>query len=187
VKALEAEQAVRYWLGNMVVGEGLCPFAAGPLARGQVRIAVCGASDADGIYRYALAELDHLLQADPVELETTLVAVPQGLEDFAGYLEMLAFLEDALQQLGLQGTVQIASFHPAYVFEGSAADDVSNYTNRSPCALFHLLREDSLSRALASFPDPDNIPRRNQQRMRELGLQRIRQLLGLSGAPSSRD
>ena len=176
MNATKTERAVRHWLASMVVGEGLCPFAAGPFARGQVRIAVCGESGKDAIYRCVLAELDHLLQADPVELETTLVAVPQGLEDFPTYLEMLAFLEDALQQLALEGTVQIASFHPEYVFEGSDTEDVSNYTNRSPCALFHLIREDSLSRALASFPDPHNIPVRNQQRMRELGLQRIRHL-----------
>jgi hypothetical protein len=187
MKVSQTEQAVRHWLATMVVGEGLCPFAAAPLARGQVRVAVCGESDTDAIYRYVLAELDRLLQADPVELETTLVAVPEGLEDFAVYLEMLAFLEDALQQLALEGTVQIASFHPEYVFEGVDAEDVGNYTNRSPCALFHLIREDSLSRALASYPDPQNIPRRNQQRMRELGLQRIRQLLGLSGGLASRD
>jgi len=181
----ETEQAVWHWLTSMVVGQGLCPFAAQPVAQGRVRVAVCADARADAIYRCVLTELDRLLQAEPEDLETTLVAVPSGLQDFCLYLDMLAQLEGALQALSLEGTVQIASFHPDYVFEGTTADDVANYTNRSPCALFHLIREDSLSRALENYPDPENIPQRNQQRMRELGILKIRQILGLSDGSSS--
>jgi len=173
----QVERAVLGWLEVFVVGEGLCPFAAGPLHQGLVRISVCPVSDPDGIYRHLLGELDRLLNTPAGKLETTLVAVPQGLAAFDDYLDMLAVFQDALVQLQLEGVFQVASFHPQYVFEGTSVDDLSNYTNRSPYPLFHLLREESLSAALQGYPEPENIPQRNQERMRELGRERILQLL----------
>ena len=170
-------QAVRGWLEVMVVGENLCPFAARPMNQGLVRLAECKADDADGIYRCVLAEIDRLLNAPAEQLETTVVIVAQGLEVFEDYLDMLAALQDALEQLHLDGVLQIASFHPDYVFEGTTDDDVTNYTNRSPYPLFHLIREESLTKALKHVPEPEKIPIRNQQRMRELGRSGIEQLL----------
>jgi len=174
---VQVEQEVRRWIEVFVVGEGLCPFAARPLQQGLVRISVCAAKDTDGIYRHLLCELDHLLNTPVGKLETTVVAVPQGLASFDDYLDMLAVLQDALAQLQLEGVFQLASFHPHYVFEGTNAGDLSNYTNRSPYPLFHLLREESLSDALEAYPEPEAIPQRNQERMRELGREGILRLL----------
>lgn len=173
----QVERQVLGWLEVLVVGEGLCPFAARPLGAGRVRISVCEANDVDGIYRHVLGELQRLLNTPAQELETTVVAVPEGLESFDEYLDMLAAVEDALVQLQLEGVFQVASFHPHYVFEGTSDDDVGNYTNRSPYPLFHLLREASLSAALEAFPEPEKIPERNQARMHELGREGIAQLL----------
>ncbi len=173
---VQVEQEVRRWIEVFVVGEGLCPFAARPLQQGLVRISVCAANDDDGIYRHVLGELDYLLNTPVGKLETTVVAVPQGLASFDDYLDMLAVLQDSLEHLGLEGVFQIASFHPRYVFEGTADDDLTNYTNRSPYPLFHLLREESLSAALQGYPEPEKIPQRNQSRMRELGLEGVMQI-----------
>lgn len=177
MKPEEVAQRVGDWLQVMVVGEGLCPFAAKPLRDGLVRIAVCEARDEDGIYAGVLQEVALLLETPDSELETTVVAVPQGLGSFDAYLDMLASLEDALEELGLQGMLQIASFHPDYRFAETYADDLANFTNRSPCPLFHLLREESLSKALQSYPNPERIPQRNEQHMRELGREGIERLL----------
>ena len=102
---VDAEKAVRHWLEVMVVGENLCPFAARPLRDGRVRIAVCPQSDDDAIYRFLLREVEHLFTCPPQQVETTLVAVTRGLEDFDHYLGMLAELEDALLELRLDGTL----------------------------------------------------------------------------------
>ncbi|BAN69974.1 DUF1415 domain-containing protein [endosymbiont of unidentified scaly snail isolate Monju] len=172
----DAEEQLRRWVERLVIGERLCPFASAPWATGRVRIAVCEAADDDGIYRAFLEEVERLLATDPAELETTLLAVPDALGDFADYLDMLAVLEQALAEAGLEGVLQIASFHPDYRFADEAADDHSHWTNRAPVPVFHLLREDSIGRAVASLEDPDAIPRRNRERMRELGIARLRAL-----------
>jgi hypothetical protein len=173
----QVQDEVLAWLQVMVVGEGLCPFAARPLRDGLVRISVCEAGDADAIYRHVLGEMQRLLETPADEIETTVVAVPAGLAAFDDYLDMLAALEDALAELNLEGVLQIASFHPDYVFAETGEDEVSNFTNRSPYPLFHLLREEALSQALENYPDAHKIPERNQARMRELGRAGIERLL----------
>jgi len=159
-----------------VIGLGLCPFARRPLRAGHVVFDVCETSDRDGIYRSVLQSLEVFLLADPDEQETALVIVPEGLGRFEAYLEMLELLDAALDDSGLRGQVQLASFHPDYRFEGVPADDPANYSNRSPLPMFHLIREDGLSDALAGYPDPQEIPRRNVALLRDLGLPRVRAL-----------
>jgi len=177
VNRAQVERQLLAWLKVMVVGEGLCPFAAQPLREDRVRIDVCASSAFDGIYRHLLGELERLLNTPPQQLETTLVAVPSGLEAFEDYLDMLDALQDALAGLQLEGELQLASFHPDYVFDGVADDDLGNYTNRSPVPLFHLLREASLSAALGHYANPEQIPERNQALMQELGREGIERLL----------
>jgi len=176
--------AVRRWVEQLVVGEGLCPFAARPMREGRVRFAVSDATDADGVFRDLLAEVEQLLGVPAEHVETTLLVVPLALGAFDEYLDLLAHAEDGLRELGLEDVLQIASFHPDYRFEGEAEDDPSHYTNRSPYPLFHLIRQESISQALANWPDPEEIPRRNQQRMRELGVEYLRRL---SAGSSGRD
>ncbi len=172
----DVEARLREWVERLVIGERLCPFASAPWATGRVRIAVCEAVDDEGIYRAFLEEVERLIDSDPAELETTLLAVPHALSDFDDYLSMLGVLEQALNEAGLEGVLQVASFHPEYRFADEAPDDPSHWTNRAPVPVFHLLREDSIGRAVATLDDPDAIPRRNRERMRELGVAWLRAL-----------
>lgn len=181
----EVERRLTHWLEVLVIGEGLCPFAAAPMRDGRVRIAVCTEVDWDGIYRFVLAEVEQLLDAELAQVETSLACVPRGLEAFEDYLEMLAHIEAAIREVGLEGILQVASFHPDYVFAAVEADDITHYTNRSPYPVFHLIREAQLARALAAYPNPEQIPVRNQQRMQELGVDGIARLL--SGELTGRD
>ncbi|RMG34520.1 MAG: DUF1415 domain-containing protein [Gammaproteobacteria bacterium] len=177
MNAADCEAQLRCWVEHLVVGEGLCPFAAAPLRAGRVRFAVCEATDDDAIFRAFLEEVQRLLESDERVLETTLLAVPRALARFDDYLDMLGHLEQALEELGLTSELQIASFHPHYRFAGEEEEDPSHYTNRSPCPVFHLLRQSSITQALGRWEDPEQIPERNRTRMRELGRAAVEALL----------
>jgi hypothetical protein len=170
-------EQVRAWLEELVIGLDLCPFAAAPVRGGRVRYTVCDASGADDIFQAFLAELDAFLQLPASEAETGLFILSRGLQSFDDYLDMLALLEQALADAGLEGIVQLASFHPDYVFAGSEADDPANYSNRAPYPIFHLIREQELEKVLANYPDPGAIPERNIARLRELGLAELQRRL----------
>ena len=174
----EAETRTRDWVEKVVVGLGLCPFAAGPLRGGRVRFAEITDGSRDAVYRACLGEMLALVEADPTEIETTLVVVSGALAAFDEYLEMLWTLEDAVADAGLEGVLQVASFHPDYCFDGADPDDPANYTNRSPYPMFHLIREAGLEVAVAAHPDPEGIPERNARLLREMGLAGIRRLAG---------
>lgn len=165
------EQAVsqtRAWLEGFVIGLELCPFAQAPFLAGQVSMPVCRGSEFEALYREILSLILEFVQAGPDERLTSLVLVPRGMDDFGDYLDLLAALDAALDESGLRGIVQIASFHPAYRFANAAEDDPANYTNRSPVPMFHLIREDHLAAALAAYPDPEGIPERNIRKLRSL-------------------
>ena len=155
-----AVSATKCWVEQVVVGLQLCPFAARPLQLGQIRFKVCSASEADGIYRALLSEMETLLRLPEAVAETSLFIVPQGLCDFDDYLALLYAADQAIPAAGLDGVLQLASFHPEYLFAGADQDDPANFTNRSPYPMFHLIREASLSRALEGYPDAGEIPRR---------------------------
>ena len=165
------------WLEDVVIGLGLCPFAARPFAAKHVVYRVANAQAPAGVYQQVLEFLEEFLHADASQQETALILVPHGLGDFPHYLAMLSILEDAFAQADLNGVVQIASFHPDHCFAGAASDDPANYTNRSPVPMFHLIGERALADALAGFADPEQIPLRKQTRLRVLGLARVRALL----------
>lgn len=173
----DCEAELRCWVERLVVGEGLCPFAAAPLRAGRVRFAICEATGDDEIFRAFLEEVQRLLETDEGVLETTLLAVPRALARFDDYLDMLGHLEGALEELGLASELQIASFHPDYRFAGEDEEDPSHYTNRAPCPVFHLLRQSSITRAIATWQAPERIPERNRARMRELGKEKLQALL----------
>lgn len=164
----------QHWVENTVIGLGLCPFAAKPVATGRVAYFVCDATATDDIYRCFVQALERFLLADPAKQETALVLVPEGLATFTAYLEMLAWLEDAIASADLAGVVQLASFHPDYCFDGADMEDPANYTNRSPVPMFHLIREELLEQALADFPSVEQIPAQNVERLRALGIERLR-------------
>lgn len=160
--------ATREWVERFVVGLNLCPFAGAVAAQGRIRYVLSQAQDIDVLYQDLLGELALLVDADPDAVETTLLVHPWVLQDFEQYLDFLALVEEALEEAGLEGMVQVASFHPDYQFEGEAADDPSNLTNRSPYPMLHLLREASITTALEHYPDPEMIPVRNVEKLRKL-------------------
>ena len=173
----EAVKQTERWLTDWVIRHDLCPFARYPYDQGRVRIVATDATDSDSVFRFILGELDNLYQADPEKIETTLVVVEQLLMNFDDYLDFLDLLQRVIVETGLEGEIQIASFHPDYQFEGVEKDDPSNYTNRSPYPLFHLIREASLEKAIAHYPEPEKTPQRNIALMREMGIDKVKKQL----------
>ena len=167
--------SARRWVETVVVGLKLCPFANRALEDGQVRFAVTDAENEAELLVALRSELN-LLTRDAA-VETTLLIHPQTLLDFYDFNDFLQIADDLLTDLALQGIVQIASFHPDYQFGGTAPDDVQNYTNRSPNPMLHLIREDSLARAIGAYPDVAQIPTRNVALMQSMGSTKVRALL----------
>ncbi len=167
----------RHWVEKAVIGLGLCPFAATPYLRGQIRYRVSERATTSGLTEDLAEELLYLAAADPLVCETSLLIHPHVLHDFLDYNEFLDQADDTVASLGLTGEVQIASFHPDYQFAGTAPDDIENYSNRSPYPMLHMLREASVQRAVATFPQVHEIGDRNVATLRELGDAGWRQLL----------
>ncbi|MCU7843482.1 MAG: DUF1415 domain-containing protein [Candidatus Thiodiazotropha sp. (ex Monitilora ramsayi)] len=169
--------ATRCWVEKTVVGLNLCPFAAAPMKGERIRYRLCGAETPEEIYRELLAEMETLIGLPEAAAETALFVVPLGLTDFETYLDLFAAAEAVIPEAGLEGILQLASFHPEYRFEDADEDDPANYTNRSPYPMFHLIREAPLARALENYKDPEAIPERNIALLRELGLKAMQQRL----------
>ena len=157
------------WLERAVMGLNLCPFAKGVVVKKQLRYALTAAGSADELLAELEQELLLLDNTDPAVLDTTLLIHPQVMTDFLDYHFFLAEVDAANRRLGFEGVFQIASLHPHYEFAGSQADDIANYTNRSPYPTLHLLRESSIDRAVAAFPDAADIFERNVETMERLG------------------
>lgn len=172
----EIVTSTQAWLERAVIGLNLCPFAKSVHVKKQIRYAVTAAQTADEL----LAELEHELQllagTDAQLLDTTLLIHPQAMVDFLDFHFFLAEAEALIRRLGFDGVFQIASLHPDYEFSGSAPDDVENCTNRSPYPTLHLLREASIDRAVAAFPDAADIFERNIETMNRLGHEGWRRL-----------
>ena len=174
--------ATRHWLERAVIGLNLCPFAKGVHSKGQVRYAVSDAIDEEGLLADLERELHALLAMAPEEIDTTLLIHPRVLNDFDDYVAFLDLVNVVLRTQQLEGVLQVASFHPDYAFAGTDADDITNCTNRAPFPTLHLLREASLDRAVAAFPDAASIYERNMQTLRELGSEGW-QALGVGVTP----
>jgi hypothetical protein len=169
ITADEIIAATRRWLERSVIGLNLCPFAESVYSGNRVRFCVSPETSASGLLIELRAELIALHAADPLHCETTLLIHPGVLTDFLEYNDFLDVCEAAVADLDLEGELQVASFHPQYRFAGTQAEDIENYTNRSPYPMLHLLREASIERAIAAVPDTDEIYRRNIRTLRNLG------------------
>jgi hypothetical protein len=167
--------AVRRWIETVVVDLNLCPFAGRELVKDRVRLAVTPAITEEQLLAALQKELE-LLSREP-SVETTLLIHPDVLHDFYDYNRFLSYAEGLLVQMKLEGVYQIASFHPDYQFAGTETADAENYTNRSPYPMLHLIREESLERAIAAYPDVDKIPLRNTELMNTLGKDKLQKLL----------
>jgi hypothetical protein len=174
--AASAIVATRRWLERAVIGLNLCPFAKAVHAKRQVRYAVTAATTAEELRAELGHEIELLAAADPLEIETSLLIHPRAMTDFIDFSLFLKEADAVVRRLGQDGSVQIASFHPDYEFAGSAPDDVANCTNRSPHPTLHLLREASIDRAVAAFPDAAAIYERNIETLRRLGHEGWRRL-----------
>ncbi|NND90439.1 MAG: DUF1415 domain-containing protein [Granulosicoccus sp.] len=166
---------IGHWLDSMVIGLNLCPFAGSVRRRGLLRIVLASSDRTEQCLQELADEAHRLTVAD--EDATTLFVLPHGFADFDDYLDLLAVGEALLAELGYTGILQLASFHPRYQFDGTGIDELSNWTNRAPLPILHLLREDSVARAVEGHPDPQGIPGRNIQRLEELGLSGVKRLL----------
>ena len=166
----EIVAATRKWLERAVIGLNLCPFAKSVHVKELVRYVVSQAQTADALLDDLERELKFLTEVAPDEVDTTLLITPDVLTDFADFTDFLDLVEVVLRTHGLVGVLQVASFHPDYVFADAEADDVANYTNRAPYPTLHLIREASLARATAAFPDAADIYERNIETLLRLGL-----------------
>lgn len=158
------------WLEKAVIGLNLCPFAKAVHVKQQIRYVVSTAKTEAALLDDLLEELDFLMAADPEVVDTTLLIHPWVLTDFLDYNDFLDVADGAAAEPEFNDALQIASFHPQYQFADTEVDDIANYTNRSPYPMLHLLREDSIDRAVAAFPEADAIYEKNMQTLRELGL-----------------
>lgn len=161
--------ATQVWLEKAVIGLNLCPFAKAVHVKNQIRYLVSAASSQETLLEDLIDALNNLVTADATDVDTVLLIHPGVLNDFLDYNDFLDVADAALDDLGLSGQIQIASFHPHYQFAGTMPDDIENYTNRSPYPLLHLLREVSIERAVEAFPDAAEIFEKNMDTLRELG------------------
>lgn len=165
----EVIRAVQAWVRKAVIGLNLCPFAKAVDVKNQIRYVVSQASTVDELRNDLSEQLRFLQHADPEQIDTILLIHPFVLQDFYDYNDFLDVADAALDDLELSGEIQIASFHPDYQFADAASDDITNCTNRAPYPILHLLRESSMDRAVAAFPEADEIFERNMETMRSLG------------------
>lgn len=155
------------WITEVVIGCNFCPFAAREVKLDRVRYEVTDTNDLAIALELLINECRRL-DENP-NIETTLLIFSQGFASFDDYLGLVSLAEQTLKHHRYEGVYQVASFHPFYCFDGEAEDDAANYTNRSPHPMLHLLREESIEKALEKYPDPDSIPERNIEFTRKKG------------------
>ena len=178
IDAMKVIALTKAWLVHAVIGLNLCPFAKAVYVKNQIRYAVSDAATPEELRSALIAELEILRDADPATLDTTLLIHPRVLPDFLEYNDFLDVADMTIEDMGLAGKIQIASFHPDYQFAGTEAEDIENYTNRSPCPMLHLLREASIESAISTFPDAAEIFERNIATLQGLGRTGLNHLHG---------
>ncbi|MBD1577958.1 MULTISPECIES: DUF1415 domain-containing protein [Vibrio] len=172
----EIESQVEQWLIDVVIGLNLCPFAAKPQRNEQIRIFVSDAKVEEALLEDVFQEFTRLVQTPVSQLETTLVVIPNMLSDFDDYNFFLDWIDALVKQEQWEGTFQVATFHPDYCFAGAHPDDAENLTNRAPYPVLHLIREDSMAKAVKHYPNPEAIPDTNIARVESLSEQEKQQL-----------
>ena len=161
--------ATQRWVERAVIGLNLCPFANGVQTKGQVHYVLSQADDAPALLADLKQQLQELHASDPAQRDTTLLIAPLAFPDFLDFNDFLERADRLLRKMRLDGDYQIASFHPQFQFADAAADDISHYTNRAPYPILHLLREQSIDRAVEAFPDAALIFEKNMKTLRTLG------------------
>ncbi|WNJ16060.1 DUF1415 domain-containing protein [Pontibacter sp. G13] len=172
-KTLQQSQC---WVDKLVVGLNLCPFAKPVIQQNQLKWVETQTEDMDELWDLCKEEVALLMAASPKEVETTLIVHPRALLDFEMFWDFVQQFEDALALSGMDESVQLASFHPDYLFEGEDPQDPSHFTNRSPHPMIHLLRVASVEQVVEQFPDTLGIPEENVKRLQEMGLKEVQDL-----------
>ncbi len=162
-------QDTRHWLERAVIGLNLCPFAKAVHVKGQIHYVVSQTTEPQALLEVLVSELQALQACDPSVRDTTLLMAPNCLQNFFDFNDFLEEADEALVELELDGILQIASFHPRFQFAGTRPDVMGNFTNRSPYPTLHLLREDSIERAVDAFPDAEAIFGKNIETLEQLG------------------
>jgi hypothetical protein len=161
--------ATRRWLERAVIGLNLCPFAKSVYVKEQVRYVVSHATTPEELLEQLMDELQRLSDTSPEQVDTTLLIHPLVLSDFLDFNDFLDVADAAVDDMELEGELQVASFHPDYQFSDTDKNDITNFTNRAPYPILHLLREDSIARAVEAFPDAAEIFEKNIDTMEQLG------------------
>lgn len=161
--------ATRRWVERAVIGLNLCPFAKGVQAKGQVHYAVSQADEAQALLADLKQALLELQACEADQRDTTLLIAPLAFPDFLDFNDFLGRADRLLRKMRLEDEFQIASFHPQFQFAEAAPGDISHFSNRAPYPILHLLREDSIDRAVAAFPDAALIYEHNMETLRALG------------------
>lgn len=170
------EQDTRRWVERAVIGLNLCPFAKGVYVKNQVHFAVSPSSDGLDVLQELERELKDLVALEPEVRDTTLLVLPEAFPEFLDFNDFLSEADALLERMGLEGEIQIANFHPRFQFAGTSEDDVTNCTNRSPYPTLHLIRENSIDRAVEAFPEAEAIYEVNMAALEKLGEQGWRDL-----------
>jgi len=168
-------KSVKYWLDKTIIGFNFCPFARKEFINDTIHYEVVDEANREEQLMALTHEFTRL--DEQPEITTTLVLFPVGLESFFDYLDFLEITNELLTELGYEGIYQLASFHPDYCFADVQQEEPSNYTNRSPVPIIHLLREDKLERVLASYPEPEMIPDNNIKQTEKYGVQVFKDIL----------
>jgi len=166
----EILKQTRHWLEKAVIGLNLCPFAKSVYVKNQVRLVVSHARHADDLLEELDRELDLLVATPAEEIDTTLLIHPTLFDDFLDFNDFMEIADGVVDEHELEGVVQLASFHPKFQFDGTQEDDIGNYTNRAPFAMLHLLREESIARAVQAFPQAEAIFEENIKTLEKIGL-----------------
>ncbi|HCL84934.1 MAG TPA: DUF1415 domain-containing protein [Comamonadaceae bacterium] len=166
--AVVVQDMVR-WLERAVIDLNLCPFAKGVHAKGQIHYVVSHATDARGLLQDLQRELEALAEAPAEQRDTTLLMAPLAMADFLDFNDFLELADELVEAMDLAGILQVASFHPQFQFAGTQPEDVGNATNRAPYPTLHLLREESIDRAVEAFPEAEEIFERNIEVLEKLG------------------
>ena len=159
------------WLEKAVIGLNLCPFAKSVHVKGQIHYVVSQATDVEGVAMDLHRELEALAEISPEKRDTTLLILPHALQEFLDFNDFTELADDLVEELDLGGILQVASFHPMFQFEGTDVDDVTNCTNRAPYPTLHLIREDSIDKAVEAFPEAEMIYERNMKVLEEMGIE----------------
>lgn len=163
------------WIERVIIGENFCPFAALPFRKDQIRYWILNGKEVETHLEILVRELEYLVHHE--EIETSILIIPKSLAEFEAYLDFLDLANALLVEQGYEGIFQIASFHPAYQFAATDYEDAANFTNRSPYPLLHLLREESVSKAVEAHSNTEEIPNRNIDHARKLGASHFENIL----------